>query len=45
MLKLARENPKLVVVTPAMPEGNCLSAVQEEFPNGFLMSVSANSTR
>jgi 1-deoxy-D-xylulose-5-phosphate synthase len=32
MLKLARENPKLVVVTPAMPEGNCLSAVQEEFP-------------
>jgi len=26
------ENRKLVVVTPAMPEGNCLSAVQEEFP-------------
>jgi 1-deoxy-D-xylulose-5-phosphate synthase len=31
-LKLARENPKLVVVTPAMPEGNCLNIVQEEFP-------------
>ena len=24
MLKLARENPKLVVITPAMPEGNSL---------------------
>ena len=32
MLKLARENPKLVVVTPAMPEGNCLNTVQQEFP-------------
>jgi 1-deoxy-D-xylulose-5-phosphate synthase len=32
MLKLARENPKLVVITPAMPEGNSLSIVQEEFP-------------
>jgi 1-deoxy-D-xylulose-5-phosphate synthase len=31
-LKLARENPKLVVITPAMPEGNCLNIVQEEFP-------------
>ena len=31
-LRLARENPKLVVVTPAMPEGNCLSIVQDEFP-------------
>src|SRR5271157_487508 len=32
MLKLARENPKLVVITPAMPEGNCLNIVQQEFP-------------
>ena len=32
MLKLACENPKLVVITPAMPEGNSLSIVQEAFP-------------
>jgi len=32
ILKLARENPKLVVVTPAMPEGNCLNALQQAFP-------------
>ena len=32
VLRLARENPKVVVVTPAMPEGNCLSIVQAEFP-------------
>ncbi|MFC1990114.1 1-deoxy-D-xylulose-5-phosphate synthase [Chloroflexota bacterium] len=32
VLSLARENPQLVVVTPAMPEGNCLSIVQDEFP-------------
>jgi len=32
MLRLARENPKLVVITPAMPEGNSLSIVQAEFP-------------
>ena len=32
ILKLARENNKLVVVTPAMPEGNCLNIVQQEFP-------------
>jgi 1-deoxy-D-xylulose-5-phosphate synthase len=32
MLKLARENPKLVVITPAMPEGNSLHILQEEFP-------------
>jgi 1-deoxy-D-xylulose-5-phosphate synthase len=31
-LKLARQNPKLVVVTPAMPEGNCLNIFQQEFP-------------
>ncbi len=32
MLHLAREEPKLVVITPAMPEGNCLAIVQAEFP-------------
>jgi len=32
VLRLACENPKLVVVTPAMPEGNCLSIVSREFP-------------
>ncbi|MFC2026600.1 1-deoxy-D-xylulose-5-phosphate synthase [Chloroflexota bacterium] len=32
MLYLARRDPRLVVITPAMPEGNCLSIVQAEFP-------------
>jgi len=32
VLRLARENPNLVSVTPAMPEGNCLSIVEAEFP-------------
>jgi 1-deoxy-D-xylulose-5-phosphate synthase len=32
VLRLAREDPKLVTVTPAMPEGNCLSIVEAEFP-------------
>ncbi len=32
VLRLARENPNLVAVTPAMPEGNCLSIVEAEFP-------------
>ena len=32
VLRLARENPKLVALTPAMPEGNCLSIVEAEFP-------------
>jgi 1-deoxy-D-xylulose-5-phosphate synthase len=32
MLHLAREEPRLVVVTPAMPEGNCLNIVEAEFP-------------
>jgi len=32
VLRLARENPRLVAVTPAMPEGNYLSIVQAEFP-------------
>ncbi|MFC2034038.1 1-deoxy-D-xylulose-5-phosphate synthase [Chloroflexota bacterium] len=32
VLQLARKEPKLVVITPAMPEGNCLSIVEAEFP-------------
>jgi len=32
VLRLAKENPRLVAVTPAMPEGNCLSVVEAEFP-------------
>jgi 1-deoxy-D-xylulose-5-phosphate synthase len=32
VLHLARENPRLVAITPAMPEGNCLSIVEAEFP-------------
>jgi 1-deoxy-D-xylulose-5-phosphate synthase len=32
MLRLARVEPRLIVVTPAMPEGNCLSIVEAEFP-------------
>lgn len=32
VLQLARDNPRLVVITPAMPEGNCLSTVKAEFP-------------
>jgi 1-deoxy-D-xylulose-5-phosphate synthase len=32
LLRLTRENPNLVSVTPAMPEGNCLSIVEAEFP-------------
>jgi 1-deoxy-D-xylulose-5-phosphate synthase len=32
VLRLAREDPRLVVITPAMPEGNCLNIVQVEFP-------------
>jgi 1-deoxy-D-xylulose-5-phosphate synthase len=31
-LRLAREEPRVVVITPAMPEGNCLSIVAAEFP-------------
>jgi 1-deoxy-D-xylulose-5-phosphate synthase len=33
MLRLARDNPKLVIITPAMPEGNSLNIVQEAFPD------------
>ena len=32
VLRLARENPRLVTITPAMPEGNYLSIVEAEFP-------------
>jgi 1-deoxy-D-xylulose-5-phosphate synthase len=32
VLRLAREEPKLVAITPAMPEGNYLSIVAAEFP-------------
>jgi 1-deoxy-D-xylulose-5-phosphate synthase len=32
-LRMAREEPRLVVITPAMPEGNCLSAIEAEFPD------------
>ena len=31
-LKLMRNNKKIVVITPAMPEANCLAIVQKEFP-------------
>ncbi|MBI2830567.1 MAG: 1-deoxy-D-xylulose-5-phosphate synthase [Chloroflexi bacterium] len=31
-LRLARAEPKLIVVTPAMPEGNCLGVIEAEFP-------------
>ena len=31
-LRLMRDNQKVVVITPAMPEGNCLAAAQDEFP-------------
>jgi len=32
VLRLAREEPRLVAITPAMPEGNFLSTVEAEFP-------------
>jgi 1-deoxy-D-xylulose-5-phosphate synthase len=32
VLRLFREEPQLVVITPAMPEGNHLSIVEAEFP-------------
>jgi 1-deoxy-D-xylulose-5-phosphate synthase len=32
VLNEIRQNPGLVVITPAMPEGNCLGTVQAEFP-------------
>ncbi|HTY81429.1 MAG TPA: 1-deoxy-D-xylulose-5-phosphate synthase, partial [Dehalococcoidales bacterium] len=32
MLKIMRREPRLIVITPAMPEGNCLNPVEAEFP-------------
>ncbi|HEY51452.1 MAG TPA: 1-deoxy-D-xylulose-5-phosphate synthase [Dehalococcoidia bacterium] len=32
VLRLTRDDPKIVTITPAMPEGNCLSIVAAEFP-------------
>ncbi len=32
VLRLTREESRLVTITPAMPEGNCLSIVAAEFP-------------
>ncbi|MDI6815434.1 MAG: 1-deoxy-D-xylulose-5-phosphate synthase, partial [Dehalococcoidales bacterium] len=32
VLRLARDNPRLVVITPAMSDGNCLGIVEAEFP-------------
>ncbi|MFC1961747.1 1-deoxy-D-xylulose-5-phosphate synthase [Chloroflexota bacterium] len=32
MLRMTRENPRLITITPAMPEGNCLNIVTAEFP-------------
>jgi 1-deoxy-D-xylulose-5-phosphate synthase len=32
VLRLMRDDPRIVTITPAMPEGNCLSIVQSEFP-------------
>ncbi|MFC1870823.1 1-deoxy-D-xylulose-5-phosphate synthase [Chloroflexota bacterium] len=32
ILRLARDNPKLVAITPAMPEGSSLNIVAAEFP-------------
>ncbi len=33
MVRLAETEPRLVVVTPAMPEGNCLDSFAERFPD------------
>ncbi|MFC1980821.1 1-deoxy-D-xylulose-5-phosphate synthase [Chloroflexota bacterium] len=32
ILRMAHDNPKIVAITPAMPEGNCLSIFADEFP-------------
>ncbi|MFC1929541.1 1-deoxy-D-xylulose-5-phosphate synthase [Chloroflexota bacterium] len=32
VLRLSRHNSRLVTITPAMPEGNCLNIVAAEFP-------------
>jgi len=33
VLRLVREDPRLVAITAAMPEGNCLNMVAAEFPH------------
>ncbi len=35
MIKAAEQEPKLVVITPAMPEGNCLNEFEQKFPDRF----------
>jgi len=32
VLRLTRDDPRIVTITPAMPEGNCLNIVAAEFP-------------
>lgn len=32
VLRLIRQDPRVVVITPAMPDSNCLNAIQTEFP-------------
>ncbi|MFH1169650.1 MAG: 1-deoxy-D-xylulose-5-phosphate synthase [Chloroflexota bacterium] len=32
ILRLTGDNPRLITITPAMPEGNCLSTVKARFP-------------
>ena len=32
LLKMSRDDPKIVVITPAMPEGTAISIVEKEFP-------------
>jgi 1-deoxy-D-xylulose-5-phosphate synthase len=32
LLRLARDNPRIVAITPAMPEGSCLNIFAAEFP-------------
>ncbi|MFC1905680.1 1-deoxy-D-xylulose-5-phosphate synthase [Chloroflexota bacterium] len=35
LLKIARENPRVVVITAAMLDGNCLEPMAQEFPSRF----------
>lgn len=35
ILSLARENPRIVVITAAMSDGNCLDKLAQEFPHRF----------
>jgi 1-deoxy-D-xylulose-5-phosphate synthase len=35
ILTLARENPRLIVITAAMSDGNCLEEMAKEFPKRF----------